>query len=142
MISAARPIRHAGCIAHASRKSVVGLAVDEGRLACATEDCVSVWQLAAGRADAGASSPALLSEVMRYDLGAEGRRTVTHIAFRGGLLLAAGSSKAAKKRREKHGMLSQITPGTLLFYPLPLPCPLMRLLRPTASPGRLPFSPA
>jgi len=112
MISAARPVRHAGSIAHASRKSVTGLAVDEGRLACATEDCVSVWQLAEGpSADGGASSPALLSEVMRYDLGTEGRRTVTHIAFRRGLLFAAGSSKAAKKRREKHGMLSQITPG-------------------------------
>jgi hypothetical protein len=131
MISSRRPIRHAGSIVHAAGKAVVGLTVDGNRLACATTDCVSVWKLAqdgSGGGDGGSDSvhgAGLLSEVMRYDLGTEGRRTLTHMAFRDGLLLAAGLSKAAKRRREKDGVLSHINPGS---------CPSPAPSRPPASP--------
>jgi len=121
MISSARPIRHAGSIVHTAGKGVVGLTVDGSRLACATTDCVSVWQILSdgsgggGVGDGGCGSahgPGLLSEVMCYDLGTKGRRTLTHMAFCDGLLLAAGLSKAAKRRREKDGVLSHINPGS------------------------------
>jgi hypothetical protein len=119
---------------HAAGKGVVGLTVDGSRLACATTDCVSVWQIlpdgsGGGGVGDGASGsahgPGLLSEVMRYDLGTEGRRVLTHMAFCDGLLLAAGLSKAAKRRREKDGVLSHINPGSR-------PCPAPS--RPPASP--------
>ena len=108
--------------------------MDGSRLACATTDCVSVWQIVSdgsgggGVGDGGSGSahgPGLLSEVMRYNLGTEGRRALTHMAFCDGLLLAAGLSKAAKRRREKDGVLSHINPGS----------------RPSPAPSRTPASP-
>jgi hypothetical protein len=131
MISSRRPIRHAGSIVHAAGKAVVGLTVDGNQLACATTDCVSVWKLAqdgSGGGDGGSDSvhgPGLLSEVMRYDLSTEGRHTLMLMAFRDGLLLAAGLSKAAKRLREKDGVLSHINPGS---------CPSPAPSRPPASP--------
>ncbi len=100
-----------GSIQHDKGKGAVGLVIDDCWLACATADCVSAWRLAP---DAEAGGPEIFAE-MRHEIASSQRRVVTHLALRGGLVLAAGESKAAKRRRESKGCLSQINPGVFVL---------------------------
>jgi len=109
-INAAHVLCHTGTIAPATNKAVVSLEVDGEWLACATADCVSAWLI---REEEGRSL--LPTEAMRHECDGEQRRVVTHLALRGGLVLAAGQSRVAKRRREKKGVVSQINPGVFVL---------------------------
>lgn len=115
-IGAGRPICHAGTLTHATNKAVAGLVVHGEWLACATADCVSAWRLrAADSPPAGGGAEGLLGEAMRHELDAEQRRVVTHLTLRDGVLLAAGQARAAKRPREKKGVVSQIDPAVFVL---------------------------
>ena len=123
-VSKDSPLRSVGSIRHEKGKSVVGLAADGRWLACATADCVSAWRLQSsprGGDDAPATSAdhggceTELGVEMRHEIASSQRRVVTHLALLGGLMLAAGESKEAKRRRESKGCLSQINPGVFVL---------------------------
>ena len=111
-ISSRQPLRCVGSIQHDKGKGAVGLAVDGRWLACATADCVSAWRLAPDAE--GGGCPELFAE-MRHEIASSQRRVVTHLALLGGLVLAAGESKVAKRRRESKGCLAQINPGVFVL---------------------------
>ena len=123
------PLRCLGSIRHERVKGVVGLAVDGSWLACATPDCVSAWRLPSSPGapgvggDVSATSAGQdngtrdvqLDVEMCHEIAHCQRRTVSHLALLGGLVLVAGESKEAKRRRESKGCLAQINPGVFVL---------------------------
>ena len=54
-------------------------------------------------------------DLLKHDLPPSEKKTITHLSVLDGLVVAAGHSKGAKKRKERDGMLSQIVPSIFVL---------------------------
>ena len=54
-------------------------------------------------------------DLLKHDFPPSEKKTITHLSVLDGLVVAAGHSKGAKKRKERDGMLSQIVPSIFVL---------------------------
>ena len=121
-IGAQHPVAHAARIMHQSEAPVNCLALDAGRaglLACCTRENLSVWSLeqplpGLGETAGDEATPGA-RVLLKHTMSTGERKIITHIAVQDGLVVAAGHSKGAKKRKERAGVLSQIVPSVFVL---------------------------